>query len=487
MAGHAPPPSGTAPSRALIVWTLILTGAATFMAALDNLVVTTALPVIRDDLGGGLDDLEWIVNGYTLPFACLLLPAAALGDRFGRRRIFSYGIALFTVASAVAALAESTDLLIAARALQGVGAAGIFPLSLTLITAVVPAERRGAALGIWGAINGLAVAGGPLVGGAITDNLSWHWIFWLNVPIGIALLPLVLTRLRESRAPGVTRLDIPGAVLASTGLFGIVLAVVRGSEHGWTSGTVLTGFVLGGLLMIAFVLWELRTDAPMLPMRLFRSRAFSAVNATNLLMYAGMFGSIFLLTQFLQLIQGYTPTEAGVRMLPWTAMPLLISPLAGAFSDRIGGRPIVAGGLLAMAGGLGWLAVLAEPEVSYASQVPGFVLCGIGMALFFAAIGEMVMASVEPREQGIASGVSNAMRELGGALGVSVLASVFAAQGGYETPQRFTDGLVPAVWGGVVALLAATVAVLIAPGRRSRATRAPGAPDAPAERVPVAA
>ncbi|MFI7276231.1 DHA2 family efflux MFS transporter permease subunit [Streptomyces sp. NPDC049879] len=483
MAGPTAPTGEAAPPRALIVWTLILTGAATFMAALDNLVVTTALPVIRGDLGGGLDDLEWIVNGYTLPFACLLLPAAALGDRFGRRRIFTYGIALFTAASALAALAGSTDVLIAARALQGVGAAGIFPLSLTLISAVVPAERRGAALGVWGAINGLAVAGGPLVGGALTDHLSWHWIFWLNVPIGIALLPLAATRLRESRAPGVTRLDIPGAVLASTGLFGLVLAIVRGSEHGWTSGSVLTGFILGGLLLVAFVGWELRTDAPMLPMRLFRSRAFSAVNATNLLMYAGMFGSIFLLTQFLQLIQGYSPTDAGLRMLPWTAMPLLVAPLAGALSDRIGGRPIVATGLVTMAAGLGWLTVLAEPGVSYVSQIPGFVLCGMGMGMFFAAIGEMVMASVEPHEQGIASGVSNAMRELGGALGVSVLASVFAAQGGYETPQRFTDGLVPAVWGGVAALLAATVAVLIAPGRRARRTPAPQ--EAPAERTPA--
>ncbi|WP_240796356.1 DHA2 family efflux MFS transporter permease subunit [Streptomyces sp. RFCAC02] len=468
MAGTAPPTTGATPSRALIVWTLVLTGAATFMAALDNLVVTTAIPVIREDLGGGLDDLEWIVNAYTLPFACLLLPAAALGDRIGRRRVFALGAAVFTLASAGAALADSTGLLIAARAVQGVGAAGIFPLSITLITAAVPAARRGAALGIWGAINGLAVAGGPLVGGAITEHMSWHWIFWLNVPIGVALVPLIRARIAESRVEG-TRLDPVGTVLVSAGLFGVLLGIVRGSEHGWTSGSVLTGFVVGGLLLIAFVAWELRTPSPMLPMRLFRSRAFSTVNAAGLLMYAGMFGSIFLLTQFLQFIQHYSPTEAGLRMLPWTAMPLVVTPFAGALADRIGGRPIVATGLVAMATGLGWIAVLADPDVSYVSQVPAFVLCGAGMALFFAAVSPMVMGAVQPREQGIASGVSNALRELGGALGVSVLASVFAANGGYETPQRFTDGLTPAVWGGVAALLAAAVTILLFPTRREPA------------------
>ncbi|MGP4113272.1 DHA2 family efflux MFS transporter permease subunit [Streptomyces sp. 4N509B] len=465
MRDHAPP-QPTDQRRSLAVWTLLLTGAATFMAALDNLVVTTALPVIREDLGGDLTDLEWVVNGYTLPFACLLLLGAALGDRFGRRRIFTVGIALFTLASAGAALAGSTGELIAARAVQGAGAAILMPLSLTLISAAVPAERRGAAFGIWGAVNGLAVAGGPLVGGVITEHIAWEWIFWLNVPIGIALLPLVRARLAESHGPN-NRLDLVGTVLASGGLFGVVLSIVRGHEHGWTSGSVLAGFVAGAVLLVAFVAWELRTPHPMLPMRFFRSRAFSAVNAASLLMFAGMFGSIFLLTQFLQLIQGYSPTDAGLRMLPWTAMPMVVSPIAGALADRIGGRPIVATGMVLMAAGLGWLAVLAEPEVSYGSQVPAFVLCGAGMAMFFAPTGAMVMGSVAEEEQGIASGVNNSLREVGGALGVAALASVFSSQGGYESPQAFTDGLVPAVWVGVAALLAAAAAILVAPGRRA--------------------
>lgn len=446
-------------SRASIAWTLILTSTATFMAALDNLVVTTALPVIREDLGGSLAELEWIVNGYTLPFACLLLLAAALGDRFGRRRVFAGGVVLFTAASAWAALATSTDALIAARAAQGAGAAALMPLSLTLISAAVPASRRGMAFGIWGAVNGLAVASGPLVGGTITEHVSWHWIFWVNVPIGVVLVPLALARLGESRGPN-NRLDLIGTGLASAGLFGIVIAIVRGHEHGWTSGSVLAGFIAGAVFLVAFVRWELRTPAPMLPMRFFRSRTFSAINAAGLLMYLGTFGSIFLLTQFLQFIQGYSPQEAGLRMLPWTAMPMIIAPLAGALSDRIGGRSIVISGFVTMATGLGWFATVAQPDVSYAAQVPALVLCGIGMAMFFAPSGAILMGSVEPTEGGIASGVNNAVREVGGALGVALLASVFATRGGYETPQAFTDGMAPALWLGSASLLAAAVASL---------------------------
>jgi EmrB/QacA subfamily drug resistance transporter len=448
--------------RTGLVWTLILTGAATFMAALDNLVVTTALPAIRADLAGSLADLEWIVNGYTLPFACLLLLAAALGDRFGRRRVLVGGIVLFVAASAAAALATSTDTLIAARALQGAGAAALIPLSLTLISAAVPASRRGMAFGIWGAVNGVAIASGPLVGGTITEHISWHWIFWLNVPIGIALVPLVLTRLSESYGPN-NRLDVVGTLLASAGLLGIVLSIVRGHEHGWTSIPVLAGFAAGVALLVAFVRWELRAPAPMLPMRFFRSRAFSAINVAGLLMYFGAFGSIFLLTQFLQFIQGYSPQEAGLRMLPWTAMPMVVAPIAGALADRIGGRPIVLSGFLTMAAGLGWFAMVAEPDVGYLTQVPAFILCGIGMALVFAPAGAILMGSVRSAEQGIASGVNNSVREVGGALGVAVLASVFAARGGYDTPQLFTDGLVPALWLGVVSLLAAAATMLWMP------------------------
>lgn len=488
-------PNGGTQRPHVVVWTLLLTGFATFMASLDNLVVTTALPIIREDLGGDLAALEWIVNGYTLPFACLLLFASALGDRYGRRLVFGAGIALFTLASAGAALAGSTDALIAARAVQGAAAAALIPLSLTLISAVVPPERRGAAFGVWGAVNGLAVAAGPLVGGAVTEHLSWHWIFWLNIPIGLLVLPLVFRRLPESRGP-VKRLDVTGTVLASAGLLGVVLSIVRGHEHGWTTGPVLAGFALGAVLLYTFVRWELRTPEPLLPMGFFRSRTFTAINITSLLMYAGMFGSIFLLTQFLQLIMGYSPMEAGVRMLPWTAMPMIVAPIAGAFTDRVGGRPIVASGLVLMAVGMGWFALYADPGVSYGGMVPAFVLCGIGMAMFFAPSGAIAMGAVPEGRQGVASGVNNSAREVGGALGVAVLASVFAARGGYGSAQAFTDGLVPALWLAVGLLLVAAAVIALLPGRRApkaprpAAARPAGPTDPmtdprPADRVPA--
>lgn len=448
-----------------MLWALLITSVAGFMASLDNLVVTTALPAIRTDLGGGLEQLEWTVSGYTLTFAVLLMTGAALGDRFGRRRLFLTGLGVFTAGSAAAALAPGMGELIAARAVQGVGAAILMPLTLTLLTAAVPAERRGMAFGIWGAVNGLAVATGPLIGGSLVEHFSWQWIFWVNVPVGLALLPVARLRLAESRGPG-ARLDIPGTVLASAGLFGIVYALVRGNADGWTSAPVLTGLVGGGALLGAFVGWELRTDAPMLPMRLFRSRAFSAINASSLLMFLGMFGSIFLLSQFLQGVGHYTPMQAGVRMLPWTGMPMVVAPLAGLLSDRIGGRPVVAAGLALQAAGLAWFALILTPDVSYAAQVPALIVCGVGMALYFAPTANLVMASVLPQEQGIASGANNALRELGGALGVAVLSSIFSAQGGYASARAFTDGLVPALWTGSAAIALAAVAALLVPRRR---------------------
>ncbi len=448
---HRPRPQGG------VAWTLIVTSTATFMAALDNLVVTTALPQIRHDLSASLSDLEWIVNGFSLSFACLLLFAAALGDRLGRRRVFAAGLAIFTAASAGAALASTAEALIAARVIQGVGSAAILPLSLTLVATAVPPERRGMAFGIWGAVNGLAIASGPLVGGMVTEHLSWHWIFWLNVPIGAALIPLALSRLAESHGSG-RPLDVVGTVLASASLFAIVMAIVRSHELGWTSGTVMAGFGFGAVLLAAFLWWEARTPTPMLPLRLFRSRSFSAINIAGLLLFLGAFGSIFLLTQFLQLIQGYSPQEAGLRMLPWTVMPMVVAPIAGALTDRLGGRPIVVTGMVTLAVGLGWIAVIATPSVRYAEQIPAMLLCGAGMAMFFAPSGAILMGSIAPHEQGIASGVNNAVREVGGALGVALLASVFAAHGGYQTPTAFTDGLTPALWVGVACLLGGAIA-----------------------------
>ncbi len=456
-------------ARQATVWTFISTTVALFMVVLDNLVVSTAIPVIRVDLGASLEELEWTVNAYTLTFAAFLLTGAALGDRFGRRKLFMIGIGIFTVASAAAAVAPSADWLIAARALQGIGGAIVTPLTLTLLSAAVPASRRGAALGVWSGVAGLAVASGPLVGGAVVEGLSWQWIFWLNVPIGLVLLPIA-TRLQESYGPD-KALDLPGLGLASAGLVSLVWALVNGQGNGWTSPEILGALALGGLLLAAFVLWERRTAEPMLPMRFFGNRAFSAANAASLFMYFGMFGSIFLLTQFFQTAQGYSPLEAGLRVLPWTAMPMIVAPLSGALSDRIGGRPLMAIGLALQAIGLAWIAAVSTATVGYGSLVGPFIVSGIGMGMFFAPVANVVLSAVRPVEEGKASGANNAIREVGGVLGVAVLASIFARYGGYESPATFNDGLVPAIWVGAIVVALGAASALLIP-RRNRPAEA---------------
>ena len=332
------------PARTKTIWTFVITSVALFMVTLDNLVVTTAIPVLREDLNASLESLEWTVNAYTLTFAVLLLTGAALGDRFGRRRVFSIGLGVFTVGSVAAALAPSVEALNMARAVQGLGGAIVMPLTLTILSAAVPKEKRGLALGAWGGISGLAVAFGPVVGGAVVQGISWHWIFWLNVPIGIALIPLALSRLQETHGPG-GKLDLPGLALASAGLFGIVWALIRGNGQGWGSGEILGSFLAGAVLLAAFVAWELRASNPMLPLRFFRRPAFALGNVASLFMFFGMFGSIFLLSQFFQTVQGYSPLGSGLRILPWTLAPMFIAPLAGALSDRIPGKTLVGIGL----------------------------------------------------------------------------------------------------------------------------------------------
>jgi EmrB/QacA subfamily drug resistance transporter len=454
-------------NQARTIWTFAITSVALFMVVLDNLVVSTAIPVIRVDLNASIEQLEWTVNAYTLTFAVLLLTGAALGDRFGRRKVFLLGLALFTGASAAAALAPSIEALIAARAVQGVGGAIVTPLSLTILSDAFPAERRGLAIGAWSGIAGLAVAAGPLVGGAVVEGISWQWIFWLNVPVGLVLLPLGL-RLRESHGPD-RALDLPGLALASGGLLGIVWGLVNGNADGWTSASILFALTAGAVLLVAFVLWELRAREPMLPLRFFGNRAFAAANGASLLMYFGMFGSIFLLTQFFQTAQGYSPLESGLRVLPWTAMPMVVAPLAGALSDRIGGRPLMAGGLALQALGLAWIATVSEPDVGYSSLVLPFILSGTGMAMFFAPVANVVLSSVKSTEEGKASGANNAIREVGGVLGVAVLASVFARYGDFTPPAEFNDGLVPATWiGAIVVGVGALIALAIPPIRRRK-------------------
>jgi EmrB/QacA subfamily drug resistance transporter len=458
-------------TRSRQIWTSIVTSVALFMVTLDNLVVTTALPSIRVDLHADLAALGWTVNAYTLAFAVLLLPAAALGDRIGRRRVFAGGLAAFTLASAAAALAPSIGALIAARAFQGASAAFVMPLSLTLLSEAFPAGSRGLALGIWSGVSGLGVALGPLAGGAVVEGISWHWIFWLNVPIGLVLVPLALARLTESRGPG-RRLDARGVLLAGGGLFGLVFAIVKAAELGWTSTTVLASGIAGLLLLSAFVAWELRAPEPMLPMRFFRSRGFTATSGVTVAMFFGTFGSIFLLAQFFQTVQGYSPLEAGLRTLPWTGVTILVAPIAGILSDRIGSRPLMTLGLSLQAGAMALLALVSTPDVPYGQLVGPFAMAGAGMALVFAPAANAVLSSVRPQEAGQASGATNTFREIGGALGVSVLSTVFAGAGSYATPQAFADGMTQAVWVGAAVLAAGAVCALFVPGRARQAEMA---------------
>ena len=472
-----------AQSRAL--WTYIVSGVAVFMVSMDNLVVTNALPVIRVDLGTGLEGLEWTVNAYTLSFAVFLLTGAALGDRFGRRLLFGLGLAVFTAASAAAALAPDINALVVARAVQGLAGAIVMPLTLTLLASVVPPARRGLAFGAWGAMSGLGVALGPVIGGAITQYSSWQWIFWINVPVGILLLPLVAL-VRESRG-GAGRLDLVGTVLATTGLFGVVYGLVRGNGHGWASGQVLTGLVGGGVLLLAFVAWETRAAAPMVPLRLFASRGFALTNLISLVMAFGMFGAVFLLAQFLQTVQHYSPLEAGVRTLPWTAMPVLAAPVAGVLTDRIGGRRIVALGLALQAAGVGWLASITEPAAPYSHFVLPFILAGTGMGLFFAPITRLVLGFAPAHLEGVASGTANALRQLGTVLGVAVLGAIFSANGGYASGQQFVDGIKPAATVGAIALGVAALVALGVPRFAAARTASVGGSVAEPEPAPALA
>jgi EmrB/QacA subfamily drug resistance transporter len=444
--------------KANMWWTFAITSAALFMVTLDNLVVTTAIPVIREDMHAGLSGLEWTVNAYTLVFAVLLLTGAALGDRFGRRLMFSIGLGIFTAASAAAALAPSILALDAARALQGLGGAIVLPLTLTILSAGVPENRRGIFLGAWGGISGLAVAFGPLVGGAVVSGISWHWIFWLNVPLGLVLIPLALLRLDETKGP-FGKVDLPGLVLVSAGLFGIVWGLVRGNSVGWGSTEIVGALVGGAVFVAAFVAWELRAENPMLPMRFFRNRTFTLANIASMLMSFGMFGSIFLLAQFFQTVQGYSPLGSGLRILPWTAMPMIVAPIAGALSDRIPAYRIIGTGLALQAIGLAWIAAVSTPTMPYIDIVVPFALSGIGMGLFFAPIANLILGSVNAVEEGQASGANNAVRELGGVFGVAVLASVFSHYGGYTSGTAFVDGMTPAVYAGAAVVAVGALAM----------------------------
>ena len=455
--------------RVAPLWLVVLaTSVPMFMATLDNLVMTTALPVVRADLGASVGQLSWFVNAYTLAFAPFMLPAAPLGDRLGRRRVMTAGLVVFTLASAAAGLSHSAAGLIAARAVQGLGAAAIMPLSLTLLAGAVPASRRAAAIGIWGGVSGLGVALGPVIGGAVVEGISWQAIFWLNVPVGLVAVPLLVAAVRESRGLP-SRLDPVGTLLLGGAVFLGVWGIVHGNDDGWTSVRVLGTLVLAALLLPAYLVHARRRVDAVLPLRLFRSRGFSVANAVALSFTLGIFGAVFLLSQQLQIVMGYSPLEAGVRTLPWTAAPMVVAPIAGALVSRTGLRSLLVSGLTLQAAALVYLAAMTEQAasaLSYGDLVPGLVMAGVGMGLTFAPNATAVLDGLPDSDFATASSANSTVREFGVALGVALLTAVFLANGGELTPTGYDGAIGPALLTGAAAVAVAAVAALFAPGRR---------------------
>jgi EmrB/QacA subfamily drug resistance transporter len=450
------------------IWALALASLGSFMVALEGLVVTTALTAIRLDLDASVAELEWTVNAFTVSFAVLIMTGAALGDRFGRRRVFVAGLGVFTAASAACAVAPDVGSLIAARAVQGVGAALVTPLALALVSAAFPPERRGWALGIFSGAIGLAVLCGPVVGGAITEGIAWQWIFWLNIPVGLLAIPLVLRRVPESFGPRTT-LDVTGVALISAAALGLVWGLVRGNSAGWGSVEVVSTLTAGAALTALFIGWELRVREPMLPMRLFRSAAFSAGNAVSFFLFASNLSAVYFLAQFQQETLGQGPLDAGLRLLPLTVAFFIGAPRAGALADRIGERPLIVIGLLLLAAGSAWLALIAQPGLAYAAMIAPLILAGAGTAMAMPAAQKAVVGAVAPSEIGKASGTFSTMRWLGGTFGVALAVALFAALGGYGSPHQFSDGFSAAMSVSAGLSLAGAIAAAALPSRR-RAT-----------------
>ena len=459
-------------------WVLALTSAASLMVSLDTQVVATALPVIRLHLHASLAALEWTVNAYTLSFAVLLLTGAALGERLGRRRMLAAGVGLFTAASAACALAPDAGALVAARAVQGAGAALMLPLALALLSAAFPPQRRAWALGIFSSVTGIAVLAGPVVGGAVTQGLDWPWIFWLNVPIGLVMIPLILTRIPVAERVRAS-LDPAGLTLATGGTLGIVWALIRANSLGWTSPEIAATLTAGIVLAVAFVAWELRAADPMVPLRMFRSRPIAAGNAATFSIFALLMAMVFFMAQFLETGMGYGPLDAGLRLLPGWATLAVIAPFTGTLISRVGERPLVVGGLTVTAGAMAWIALMARVGLPYWHLVAPLLLAGCGVSVAIPATMSAVMTSVPPAAIGKASGTLNMLRQLGAVFGVAIVAAVFAVRGHYASPATFVSGFGPAMAACAGLALLGAAAGLAIPGRHQPTPSATPVPDHP--------
>lgn len=448
-----------------VKWTLVLASVGAFIAVLDVVVVSTALPTLHRQLHAGLPELEWTINAYNLVFACLMLTGAALGDRYGRRRVYSLGLLVFAAASVGCALSRTGGELIIARVVEGGGAACVLPLTLTLISDVFPAEKQAAAIGIWGGVTGLGASTGPVIGGALTQYLSWQWIFWINVPIAAVVSVLSMRKMRESYGPR-PQLDLAGLALVALGAFGLTWAAVRAPDVGWGSAEVVGSLIGGAAFITAFAAWERRARYPMVPIRYFRVRGFNAANGVIFFQFMAMVGTLFMLTQLLQFGLGYGVFGAGLRMLVWTGTPLIVAPLSGKLAERFGNKPFMVMGQLLQGAGLVWLAAVTHAGVSYADLVAPLVVSGIGSAMCFPTAAAAVTMAVPPADAGVASGTNNALREIGGVFGVAVLAAVFAHNGGgYASAAMFIHGWKPAMYAAAITAGLGLIWALSAPSK----------------------
>ena len=408
-----------------------------FMIMLDNTIVNVALPSIQRDLGIGISELEWVFNGYALTFGVLMLTGGKLADLLGRRLIFIVGLAIFTGSSLACGLANGPELLIGARIVQGVGAALMNPATLSIITATFPPRQRGMAIGIWAGVAALALAIGPLVGGLITEHISWNWIFFINIPVGV--LAIVVTRLvvDESRdTSAVQRLDLPGLLASAVGLFALTYALIEANTYGWTSGRILGLFAVAVVGLAVFVVLELRQRVPMLDLSLFRNGTFAGANTVMLLVGLAMFGVFFYNSLFIQNIMGYSAVQTGATFLPMTLLIILVAPVAGKYSDRVGSRWLMGVGMVLLSVSLFTFSRL-DAGSDFWNLLPGLLVGGLGMAFVMTPTTAAVMGSVPVDKAGVGSAVLNSMRQVGGSLGIAVMGAIVASQvdGVPGTPQ----------------------------------------------------
>ena len=465
-----PPTTGTeGHHRISPVWVMVAIALPTLMTSLDSLVVTIALPQIHQDLGVSVTELQWFVNAYTLTYATLILPTAALGDRIGRRKLFLWAVFLFTSASTLAALASTPLALIAARVVQGTSGAAIGSLSLALLADAIPPRLRELAIGVWGSVNGLGVAAGPIVGGAVVEDLHWSFIFWINLPVGALSLALGWWSLRNVVAvgrSGARSTDLAGLAMAATFVFPLTWALVEGSSRGWTSPLIL-GCLALALTSLAGFIWRERTaHCAFVPARLFRDLSFDLVNTVAMLFSAGIFGSVFLVSQYLQIGMGFGPLESGLRAAPWTMVPMVVAPVAGVLVKHYGPKAVLLTGMVLQTVAVACFMLLAYTNSGYGLYVLPMLIAGTGMGLTFSPLATAALEGIAPQDRAVVSGVNQTARQLGTATGIALCTALFTTFGTYAPGERFTAGLVPALGACTVLLVVATALVIAMPRGR---------------------